>query len=211
MSVGLVTVAYGTTYQRFLPDWANAVAALETRPDQITIVGDDIDFDILYAISTILGDFDYITSHTQPKNHPQILINEAIEATETDWICKMDVDDLIFPHALTGLNGRDCDVFMFGILVGQKSMFPSPVDAEAILNSPHNMVFSGSPYRRALWEANPYRDMIYEDWAFWIEAAKNGARFTPSGRIDYEYRLHEDNISEKCDKALWKGRVEELR
>lgn len=211
MSIGIVTVAYGPTYQQFLPEWATAVSALERRPDQITIVGDDISIQTLYELSSILGDYEYLTSHTVPKHHPQVLINEAINATETEWVCKMDVDDLIFPHALNGVMQSLADVFMFGISVGNHALLPSPITGPEILQLPHNPVFSGSPFRRWIWEATPYRDMIYEDWMFWIDAAKNGATFTQSGRIDYAYRLHGSNVSENCDKAHWNAKVEELR
>jgi len=53
--------------------------------------------------------------------------------------------------------------------------------------------------------------MIYEDWAFWIEAAKNGAQFAQTDSLDYVYRIHDKNISMWCDDAAAKQKVEAIR
>jgi len=48
---------------------------------------------------------------------------------------------------------------------------------------------------------NAFRDLAYDDWAFWIEAAESGAEFTHTGRVDYRYRSHPDQISRRTDHA----------
>ncbi len=137
-------------------------------------------------------------------------MNEAIAVTPADWICKMDADDLILPHALTPLDDLDADVLMFGIRHGGQDLQFSGVDADAILRRDANLVFSGSPFRRELWERNPFRDMVYEDWAFWVGCAQAGARFRHSGTIDYVYMIHDRQISRRADDARWKREVRSL-
>ena len=203
VTVGIVTVAHGHRYQQYLLEWAEAVARLERAPDHITIVGDALDQTISNALDEALGDWTHITSEREFQHHPQYLVNDAIRFTATEWICKMDADDLIYPDALNTIDNTQADVLMWGIHLNGRNLYPQNINREHILASPHNLVFSGSPFRRWIWEAAPYRDMIYEDWAFWIEAAKHGARFQATSTIGYEYRLHGTNISIGCDDTYW--------
>lgn len=210
MTIGVVTVAHGDRYRAFLPEWASAVAALERQPDAITIVTDDVSCPRLAIACDMLGsDCVAVESMTRFERHPQILANEAIAITRTDWICKMDADDLIYRHALNYLDDWPADVCMFGINVNaERNLVPSPVTAEQILASPHNLLFAGSPFRRALWAKTPgFQDIVYDDWAFWRSCAKAGATFLPTGTIDYFYRLHGDNSSTNVDHVAEAARV----
>lgn len=206
----MVTVAYGQTYRDFLPRWVEAINSLTTRPDTVTIVTDDMT-DAAMQAADVRSALTVVSAKGEHRHHPQVYANQGIEATETDWICKMDVDDLIYPHAFDTLATAECDVWMFGIRYRTQTMLALSVDSQTILESPHNLVFSGSPYRRWLTEKAHYRDMIYEDWMFWIDCAAQGARFQPSGTVDYEYVMHEDNISRRADDQYWQGVVRGLR
>ena len=201
MSVALITVAVGADFQKFLPQWANAASQLETTPDEIIIVGDPLPEQIRDAIDMHLPRWIWMRGKGSWKRHPQILANEAIAFSRSEWICKIDADDLILPHALNPLENWEADVCMFGISVnGERNLIPQPLTARQLLASPHNPLFAGSPFRRAIWQQTPgFQDMIYDDWAFWRGCARDCATFLPSGTIDYLYRLHEDNSSMKAD------------
>lgn len=193
-----MTVAHGDLYRGFLPQWAEAVAALERQPDAVTIVTDDVFCPNLATACDMLGvDCIALESLTQFERHPQVLANEAIAITRTEWICKLDADDLIYPHALNPLDDWQADVCMFGISVnGERNLVPPPLTAQQVLASPHNLMFAGSPFRRAIWERTPgFQDMVYDDWAFWRSCAQAGATFHPTGTIDYLYRQHDSNAS----------------
>ena len=203
MSIGIVTVAVGEAYQNFLPQWAIAVAHLATPPDQITIVVDHLPEHEIRMLNEILGSWQLLTTPTKWVNNPQILANEAISITDTDWICKLDADDLIYPHALDTLKDCPADVCMFGINVnGKHEMIPPAVTAQQVLDSPHNLLFAGSPFRKTIWEKTAgFEDVIYDDWVFWRSCARAGATFQPTGTIDYLYRLHENNISTRVNHS----------
>jgi len=188
-TVAVVTVAVGDRYQALLPQWAQAVAALDRQPDEIIIAADDIPDRIITQLELILRDFWIVPSGRTWEHHPQVLANDAIAASTADWICRMDVDDLIYPHALTPLDSCRSDVLCFGISINrERHLHPPPVTAGIILNAPHNLLFAGSPFRREAWQATPgYRDMIFDDWAFWRDLAANGCTFTRTGTIDYDY------------------------
>ena len=212
MTIALVCVAVGDPYRAFLPRWFHAVSALERKPDQIMVVTDDPAAAIATLGNAWLDSAVFKKATGSYQTHPQVLVNEAIASTNTDWVCKMDVDDVIFPHALTPLDtAQDCDVWMFGIQLSGQWLPARHATRADILKSPHNLVFSGSPFRRWVWERARYRDMICEDWMFWIDAAKNGARFQASPSIDYEYVIHGDNITLRTDLAAAEANVRSLR
>lgn len=205
MTVALVTVAYGETYRQFLPEWCEQVSRLHREPEQIIIVTDDVEE--CEALVDWLPGMGIVLASTEPAVHPQVCVNDAIRETDTEWVCKMDVDDRIYPHALDNLSGCDADVYTFGVRLGVTNLPARHVTRGDIIRTPHNLVFSGSPFRRWVWEASPYRDMICEDWRFWVDAARNGARFQASPTIDYEYVIHGDNVSQRGDLSEWETEV----
>lgn len=212
MTIGLVAVAYGKKYRAFLPRWMRAVTMLERQPDKVMIVTDDVPSAISALGDVYLSSAVFKQAQGTFQNHPQYLVNEGIAALHTDWVCKMDIDDVIFPHALNALDTlHDADVYMFGIQLSGQWLPAHHVTRADILKSPNNLVFSGSPFRRWVWERAQYRDMICEDWMFWIDAARNGARFHASPHIDYEYVIHEDNITLRADMAAAERKVRGMR
>lgn len=211
MSIGVVAVAYGPTYRGFLPRWMRAMSALETVPQRILVVTDDVPDCVSRLGETTLPSVTFLQAHGTFERHPQYLVNEGIAVIGTDWVCKMDIDDVIFPHALNGLHDCLADVYMFGIQLHQTFLPAHHVTAKDVLRSEHNLIFSGSPFQRWVWEKSPYRDMICEDWMFWIDAAKNGARFQASPNIDYEYCLHGDNITLRTDMQIAENNVRGMR
>lgn len=211
MSVGVVAVAYGDTYRAFLPRWMRAMTMLEQKPQQIMVVTDDVPDCIARLGDVYLSSVIFKQAHGTFERHPQYLVNEGIASLQTDWVCKMDMDDIIFPHAFNGLHDCLADVYMFGIQLNEKWLPAHHVTAKDVLRSNYNMIFSGSPFRRWVWEKQGFRDMICEDWMFWIDAAKNGARFQASPNIDYEYVIHGDNITLHTDMEVAENNVRGMK
>lgn len=212
MTVGIATVAYGEKYHRFLPDWLHSVAGLNRPPDDIVIIS-DIYPEVFHAkAQEIAGPIRWIRASAERYEHPQTLINEAIEVMDTEWVCKMDVDDMFLPHAFDGIDDCEADVYAFGMTInGQSNCQPYEVTPETLLAAAGNPLFSGSPFRRWIWEeSGGFVDILYFDWAFWRAAARLGARFQRTGRIDYFYRIHGDNESLACDRELEERKVREL-
>ena len=205
MSIAVVTAAIGPTYHRFLDPWSQAIQRLDRTPDEIIIVTDDVEEAEMWVHWQ--PGLRLIEATTKYVNHPQVCVNDAIAATTTDWVCKMDVDDELYRHALDPLAEVDADVYMFGIRLNEVNLPARHVTRGEVLRTPHNLVFSGSPFRRWVWEHSPYQDMICEDWRFWVDAARNGARFLASPTIDYRYVIHGSNISLNTDQPRWENEV----
>lgn len=210
MTIGVVTVAVGEKYQAMLPRWAESVAALNTPPSEVCIVVDTIPSSLARQIQDILPNLSIMLSNRPWRYHPQILANDGIGRTFTNWICKMDVDDLLLPHAFDHVEETPCDVYCFGISHRGRNLYGQSPTAHEVLTREANYVFSGSPYRRALWVGNEYRDMIFEDWAFWLGCARQTRRFAHTGTIDYIYTTHPDQISARADEAYWAQIVRSL-
>lgn len=211
MTVGVVAVAYGDNYRAFLPRWMRAMTMLEQKPQQIMVVTDDVPDCIARLGDVYLSSVIFKQAHGTFERHPQYLVNEGIASMHTDWICKMDMDDIIFPHAFNGLHDCLADVYMFGIQLDEKWLPAHHITAKDVLRSNHNLIFSGSPFKRWVWEKQGFRDMICEDWMFWIDAAKNGARFQASPNIDYEYVIHGDNITLHTDMEVAENNVRGMK
>lgn len=201
MTIGVCTVAYGYTYHEFLPEWSQAVAALETKPDVVTVVHDGVDQSTRDAVNNVL-DVLWVEDHiTRFEVHPQYLINTAISLTRADWIMKLDVDDLVLPHALNGVKNCQSDVLNLGYRVGSSDFVSQRVTTEQVLQRSGNLVSSCSPFRKWLWHRNPFRDMGFDDWGFWFEAAREGATFDATGTVDYIYRVHEHQITNRINQT----------
>jgi hypothetical protein len=200
MTIGIVTSVYGDPYYGFLDRWSAAILELNTQPDWITIVHDGLPNDIQAKITKRL-DPDWILEPRGAVFHPQIHVNTAISVTFTDWILKVDVDDVLLPHALDGVKDFSSDVVNFGYRIGETDHPSRIVSAEEVLQKSSNSLGSCSPFRRWIWEANGFEDRLYDDWSFWIKAARSGAIFDATGRVDYLYSQHPDQMTQRHDNA----------
>lgn len=210
MTIGICTVAYGTTYHDFLPRWAQAVAALERQPNVITIAHDGVPDDIRDQVRDLLNVLWVEDRTVEHDLQPQVHVNAAIALTHADWIVKLDADDVILPHALNGVPDCTADVLNFGYRVREADHVSQRVTAEQVLRKTNNALSSASPFRRWLWERNKFRDLLFDDWAFWIEAARVGATFDATGRVDYIYSVHDQQLTRRHDQRAARALIDEL-
>jgi len=209
MTIGIVASVVGEAYYKFVFPWSVRIAGLNRRPDVVTIAHDGIPEIYRSAVDEILT-VQWIKSDMPWKIHPQINVNAAIAETDTTWIAKVDIDDLLFCHALDGVDSSLCDVMNYGYRIGDQD-YPSIVyPAEYIKQKVHNPIGSCSPFRRWLWEENPFEDMLYDDWCFWIKAARLGADFDATHRVDYIYSVHPEQMTNRIDHAQALAEIQAL-
>lgn len=210
MTIGICTVAWGETYHDFLARWARAVHALETQPNVITVVHDGVSQAIRDQVNNLIKVLWVEDRLVQHSLQPQLHINTAIAVTHADWLVKLDVDDLILPHALNDLATRTADVVNWGYQIGERKHPSQPVSARQLLAKTGNPMSSCSPFRRWVWEKNQFRDMLFDDWAFWIEAARSAATFDATGTVDYIYSVHDQQMTRRHDIAAANQAIRDL-
>ena len=213
MTVGVVTVAVGKQYLDMLERWATSVASLERKPDSVTIATDEMPQEYIEIVNRILPEWKLVISEHPTETHCQIFeyFNDAIAVTDTDWICKLDVDDVIYPHALNALDYVKEDVYCFGIKIDDKSVSARPVTADEVLNLDENLIYSNSPFRRQLWTENHYSKVVHNDWVFWVGCAAQNATFAASPNIDYKYKQSQSSYDDEVGRAEVRAAKDECR
>lgn len=185
VSIGIVTTV--GTYEAHLPGWCASVRNLNTKPDRIVVAAHHPD-----KVRRILAT-EGITAAVVAVKEEFLLsryLNRAIAACETDWIVWIGVDDRYRPVALDGLDSLQADILQYGIQIGGDRKWYGGKMSEC---DQYNPVACGSPFRRWIWKTHPFQEHLfpYEDWGFWISAHYSGAKARMSGRIDYDYSVHD--------------------
>lgn len=191
-TIGVVAACH--TYTHFLDQWAAGIRGLHTKPDRIVIAATDADA-VTTALDGKLPHFTVVQAQ-EPFGLGKYL-NTAVNACRTEWIAWVGVDDRYRPHALDGIKFMDADVVGFGMkYASRREWIPQAVAADQVLTVSENLIPCGSPFRRKYWAARPFQPHLapFEDWALWVGFAALGARFTTTGRIDFDYNQHEAQI-----------------
>lgn len=180
LSITVVSCVYGLRgYHKFVPAWAESVAALEHKPDAAFVASD--------------RPIDSVYRKVCPWRHPQAFwLQVAIQEAQTDWVWILDIDDTALPDALNGIDDVDADVWMCGYVRSDGEVYvPPPLTAAEVLAAPTTLIPAGSAIRvDAFRNCGGYLDVALQDWALWRALARNGATFETSGRANYRYNRH---------------------
>jgi hypothetical protein len=191
-SIGVVTTCH--TYYQFLDRWCAGVRGLQTKPDQVVIAATDA-VEVIKNVEGKLPEYKVVEC-----DEPFTLggyLNAAVAACETDWVCWIGVDDRYRPQALNGIRFMDADVVGLGMQWPDGRVWmPQQRSADEVLAVTENLFPCGSAFRRELWEILPFQPELgpFEDWALWVGFAALGAKFMASGRVDFDYSQHADQI-----------------
>jgi glycosyltransferase involved in cell wall biosynthesis len=189
-TIGIVTTCH--TYTSFLPGWCGSVHNLNTAPDRVVVACTD---PATTGSAMTLDDYELVQV-AEPFGLGKYL-NAAIEKCDTDWIVWIGADDRYRMHALDGLRFSQADVVAMGMQFSQGGYWhPTEVSPSAVLAVNENFIPCGSAFRRSLWQQIPFQPHLapFEDWALWVGFAHLGARFASTGRIDFDYGQHPDQI-----------------
>lgn len=177
LDVTVISCLYGQTHDLFLDEWLEAVRRLDPSPAEVILATDRCPF---------IPDVFVVTHRNHDWNYPQAFyLNKALEKVETDWIWIVDIDDLVFPDALKGLEQNAASVIQMGF---ERS------DGEIHLpqwNGPINQYVAGSIIRtEAIRSVGGFRDVEHQDSDLWERLRANGWWFTGADRPRFYYRRH---------------------
>jgi hypothetical protein len=183
--VTIVSCVYGSSHDRFVDEWAEAVSHLEPAPADV-IVATDRDRHIPGAS---------VMYSRCPWDHPQAFyLQMAAMVSGTDWVWIVDIDDLAFTDGLAGLDEVEEDVWQLGYLSSEGHQhLPPQMTAADYLNLNGNPFSGASMFRTAIFDlCGGFTDVAFQDWSLWRRMARMGATFKASDRPHFEYRRHSD-------------------
>lgn len=182
VDVTIMAWIYGEYYDQFLPRWVEAIKNLNTKPKRVIVISDRPRKIDIAEVVIIRPDPKWNT----PNPH---YANWVANNTNTKWLLLADIDDMVKPDILDGLENVDADVYLMGLDInGVETYLPPHLTNEQIYTLPNCYFAFGSPIKREWALKFPFHDTPYGDWIFWREIARAGAKFAWSGRVGYWYR-----------------------
>ena len=192
MSVTVATANWNGFWGVYGDRWSECVRSMSPAPDRIVVASDE----------PIKTDFEVVICQTK-KLGP--MRQAAIDFTDTEWFVPSDLDDFPLPNYVDGL-GQDAEIHSYCFVWGNKVEGYRPHEWEVAFSpSCPNPLASCSAYKTEWAKRIKYRDIGWEDWAFWLDMKKAGARvfFDKTPRYIYTHgTLSRENIAEKEQEIL---------
>jgi hypothetical protein len=208
-----VTVAFGD-HKKFLMQWANSLTKLTILPNEIFLGVDQIDFKLKKSLEGLIPNLFIYEMPRLGKVHFGLEFNYLISKTNSEWICKIDVDDLILPDAYEELFDAPFDILGFNAVNSETKTIISAIDnpsAKKVLEFDENTLLSLSPFRKWIWGEIKFRDIVFDDWAFWIESARLDPIIKKSQKTNYIYTIHANQATKKVNVPNELVRIGEIR
>ena len=213
LDMSIVTVAFGD-YKKFLIPWANSLTRLTILPKEIILGVDQIDSKLKKSLRELIPNLVVYEIPRIGKVHYGLEFNFIISKTNSEWICKVDVDDLMLPDAYEELSEAPFDILAFNAQNSETKAVISAIDnpsAKKVLEFEENTLLSLSPFRKWIWDEVKFRDTVFDDWAFWIESARLDPVIKKSQKVNYVYTVHENQATKKVDVSSEELRIQKIR
>lgn len=144
--------------------------------------------------------FRYLVNETNQKL-PETR-NIGLRNSESKYVICLDADDMIPPNYIEAnyinlvTNGVDVSYNNSQCFGANNNLLTWPeFNLDYLRYGP--FIHCAAMYRRELWEKTPYdKNMVHgwEDYDFWLSAAKNGAKFKKCNRTQLYYRQKENSM-----------------
>jgi len=205
VDVTIMAWIYGENYDQFIPRWQEAIRNLKSKPKRVMVISDRPREIEIAQVIVMKPDPNW----NVPNPH---YANWVANNTDTEWLLLADLDDMLKPDILDGLENLDADVHLMGLDInGTETYLPPYLTNEQIYTLPNCYFAFGSPIKREWALRFPFQDTPYGDWIFWRQIARAGAKFAWSGRVGYWYRKDFANSMSGEADANPKWRIEALK
>lgn len=188
-------------YGKYIADWATGILSQTRKPDLVCFYNNGSTDETSLSAQLWGAKF---TDHGIRFRYDEgdkvdfgVARNKCIEMADTDWAMHHDVDDILLEHALEDWEklSVDADVVQFGLIGFPLTEWYNHRQYKHIqLYESCAAAGSSSPFRLSMFPR--YREDLPSSWDtfLWVDFAKKGARFVPTTRPCYKYRVHSDSI-----------------
>lgn len=211
-SVSVITPCYN--YAQYLREALLSVCNQTVRADEIIVVSDgavDNSVEVAKVVQQERPDQNIIIVEKQNGGLASAR-NYGAKMATSDYLISFDSDDIMRPQCIEKhleLAAENtivtCGLMAFGI----ESYTARPKIASYELLCKQNVIYSNSLFPKALWEKVGGFDesetmrLGLEDWLFWIECAKSGAKFVTNDYVGLLWRRHADAMSNATANPNW--------
>lgn len=138
--------------------------------------------------------------------------NFGIRNATSEYVMSFDSDDIMRPDCIKEhlKLAEENTIVTCGLMAfGSKNYTARPKIASYELLLKQNVIYSNSLFPKALWEKIGGFDesetmrLGLEDWLFWIECAKSGAKFATSDYVGLLWRRHPQAMSNVTANPNW--------
>jgi len=195
-------------YARFLDEALQSLMEQSVKPDEIIVVDDgstDNPKEICdkYPVKYFYKENGGLSSAR----------NYGIERATSEYVFSFDADDILRPDTIKEykeLAEPNTIVTLPLMAFGGESYTARPEVANLEILLKRNCIYSNSLFPKDLWkriggfdESKTMR-LGLEDWLYWIEMAKAGAKFKTGDYVSLLWRRHPQSMSESSANPNWK-------
>ena len=183
-TITVATANWGGYWEKYGSRWTEAILQLDPAPTRVIVASDvpiQTDFEVVICEIKSLGP----------------MRNAAIDFTDTEWFVPSDLDDLPLPNYIKDLK-QDTEIHAFSYRYGGMSHGYKPTLWEnAFSIECPNPIGSCSAYKTDWAKRVRYRDIGWEDWAFWLDMKKAGARAHYDETVRWIYTRPPNSLSQQ--------------
>jgi hypothetical protein len=218
MKWGMVSIGY-KSYERFLCQWLENIADLNTKPDKVVIAVESLDFRLSKKAKSV----DCEIHLAPPPYNMGKMRNFVINKCDTEWIFYLSIDDKVLPHAIDEFNDiietDDPDVIMikwYTIGLGKKkgthtSVTPYENHVNRKSGGKGGFMIAQSPFKRKFWKNRPYQEHDLPNAPFMADLTEQGAKFAKGLTPVTVYQRRADSHARTELKKIKREAVAEKR
>lgn len=184
MSVTVATANWNGFWGKYGARWTECVRSMSPAPDRVIVASDepiDTEFEVVICQTKSLGP----------------MRNAALDVTDTEWFVPSDLDDIPLPNYVKDLN-NDFEIHGYCLAIDNNVHGYRPHEWDIAFDiSTNNPLVSCSAFKTDWGKRVRYRDIGWEDWAFWLDMKKAGARVYHDPTVRYIYTHPPGSLSQQ--------------
>jgi glycosyltransferase involved in cell wall biosynthesis len=185
MTIDITIYAYlwGDTHNHHVDPWAEAISRLDPQPAEVIVATDPDN-------PAKVDHLPYRIIRTPMRRHDITgAVNTIIKTAQTEWIGACDIDDRLFPDALTPITyAEGYDACANNVMLKSTGAILASRPERFHVEPRKNHVMVNSYFTKDIWcRVGGHPKAILHDWVFWWKLHKHNARWFPSPGVQMLY------------------------